>query len=145
MKILDNIKQHSISMLLIILTAILKIVFIIFCMSISIYPIVNILFHLPEAVYSITDLNFIGALKELGILILYLLIYLIMIFIFFGIKQWFRTLEVKNNRFRNVMYLWRKSKRFERGHKFAEYFLLILGSMAFLFPADMDDRLIDEA
>lgn len=32
------------------------------------------------------------------------------------------------------MYLWRKSKRVWRGHKFAEYFLLILGSMAFLFP-----------
>lgn len=134
MKILDNIKQHSISMLLIILTAILKIVFIIFCGVYFIYPIVNILFQFLEAVYSITDLNFIGALKELGILILYLLIYLIMIFIFFGIKQWFRTLEVKNNRFRNVMYLWRKSKRVWRGHKFAEYFLLILGSMAFLFP-----------
>lgn len=121
-------------MLLIILTAILKIVFIIFCGVYFIYPIVNILFQFLEAVYSITDLNFIGALKELGILILYLLIYLIMIFIFFGIKQWFRTLEVKNNRFRNVMYLWRKSKRVWRGHKFAEYFLLILGSMAFLFP-----------
>lgn len=130
----QKIKQHALNSLLVVMTSIIKILMVVFCTIYFIIPFIRVLLQLLEVVYALTDMSLTGALKELGFLILDLAIYLGMIFIFFTIKQGLKTLEKKNEKYRQFLYQYRKSKSIGLGYKIASYILLIGGSILFLFP-----------
>lgn len=97
-------------------------------------PIVFVLLKLLDVVYALLRLDTLDSLSTLGVFILYLLGYLLMLFVFFTIKQKEKEYEIKNEKYRAFKRRQDISYARVMGKKTTTYLLLGLFSLVFLFP-----------
>lgn len=97
-------------------------------------PIVFVLLKLLDVIYALLRLDTLDSLSTLGVFILYLLGYLLMLFVFFTIKQKEKEYEIKNEKYRAFKRRQDISYARVMGKKTTTYLLLGLFSLVFLFP-----------